>query len=274
MKQLFYLVFLLITFFGCAIDGNTCTIFMANDGKHVWVGNNEDESPAMTYRFWYYPTSPENYGYMLWTELSEKENINHMMYLNPQGGMNEYGLFMDYTAIDEIPATRDPNRQDRSEEVVTDVLRRCKRVEEAITYISQFNLLRLTRAQLFIGDPSGDYVIVHGSYIVRRTTSYFALTNYTVNNNHYEPCWRRDTAIEYLSGNRSYRLKAVATLLEKTTQKKPNDIITNYSMATNLSNRTIYLYYKADFSRHVAISLQNELKKGLHQRDMTSYFFH
>lgn len=272
MERKIYLCFLLAACFINAVNSKACTIFMANDGKHVWVGNNEDEVPSLTYRLWYYPRLGEDYGYMIWTELSDDEKLNKIMYRNPQGGMNEYGLFMDYTAIDEIPARRYSYKQDRNEEIATDLLRKCKTVEEAITYISRFNLLRLTGAQLFIGDASGDYAVVHGSYIIRRTTRNFALTNYAVNNNHYEPCWRRDTAMKYLSEDRTYHLKDVAFLLEKTTQKKPNDIISNYSMATDLRSKTIHLYYKGDFSRPVIISLKKELNKGRHQRDMISYF--
>lgn len=274
MRRKIFLCFLMVTCFINVLNSNACTIFMANDGKHVWVGNNEDELPSLTYRLWYYPRLARHYGYMIWTELSADEKLNKIMYKNPQGGMNEYGVFMDYTAIDDIPVVRDPLKQDRTEEVVTDVLRRCKTVEEAISYISQFNLLRLTGAQLFIGDAAGDYAIVHGSYIVRRTSRNFALTNYSINNNHYEPCWRRDTAIKYLAQDKTYHLKDVVTLLEKTTQKKPNDIVSNYSMAANLRSRSIHLYYKCDFSRPVVISLQNELKKGIHQKDMISYFSH
>ncbi|MGK6344396.1 hypothetical protein ACMGDK_19465 [Chryseobacterium sp. DT-3] len=251
-----------------------CTIFMANDGKHVWVGNNEDEVSSLTYRLWYYPTVKTHYGYMIWTELSADVKLNSIMYKNPQGGMNEYGLFMDYTAIDEIPAINDPNKQDRSEEVVTDVLRRCKTVGEAINYISQFNLVRLTAAQLFIGDAGGDYAIIHGSYIIRRTSRNFAITNYALNNNYYEPCWRRDTAIKYLAEDRIYHLKNVTFLLEKTAQKKPGDIITNYSMAADLCSGKIHLYYKGDFSRPITISLKKELNRGIHHLDMASYFSH
>lgn len=34
---------------------NACTIFMANDGRNVWIGNNEDELQNVKYRMWYYP---------------------------------------------------------------------------------------------------------------------------------------------------------------------------------------------------------------------------
>ncbi len=38
-----------------AIIANACTIFMANDGKNVWIGNNEDEIQSTRYRMWFYP---------------------------------------------------------------------------------------------------------------------------------------------------------------------------------------------------------------------------
>jgi hypothetical protein len=272
MKLKILLCFFMLTLSFNALNSNACTIFMANDGKHVWVGNNEDEVASLTYRLWYYPAMSKHYGYMIWTELSTDEKLNKIMYKNPQGGMNEYGVFMDYTAIDNIPATRDPLKKDKYDEVVTDVLKTCKTVGEALSYISQFNLLRLTAAQLFIGDANGDYAIVHGSYIVRRTTNWFALTNYAIDNNHYEPCWRRDTAIKYLAEHHSYHLKDVVKLLEQTSQKKPNDIVSNYSMAADLRNRSMHLYYKGDYSRPAVISLQKELKKGMHQQDMIGYF--
>ncbi|WP_158655640.1 carcinine hydrolase/isopenicillin-N N-acyltransferase family protein [Sphingobacterium sp. HMA12] len=272
MERKFYCCFLIVLCLINCLTGSACTIFIANDGQHIWIGNNEDESPDLSYRLWYYPQHKKSYGYMIWTELSEDKELNKIMYRNPQGGMNEHGLFMDYTAIDEIAAIRDPNKLDRSEEVVTDVLRQCKTVQEAVDYIMQFNLVRLTGAQLFIGDADGDYAIIHANYCIRKTSRNFALTNYAVNNNHYEFCWRRDMAIEYLAQERVFHLKDVAFLLEKTAQKKPGDIISNYSMATDLRARQIHLYYKGDFSRTVTISLKKELNRGVHQQDMARYF--
>ncbi|WP_447637423.1 hypothetical protein [Flavobacterium microcysteis] len=51
MKSL--LLFLVLIFFGIELS-NACTIFMANDGRNVWIGNNEDEDPALLYRLWYF----------------------------------------------------------------------------------------------------------------------------------------------------------------------------------------------------------------------------
>lgn len=269
MKSL--LLFLVLIFFGIELS-NACTIFMANDGRNVWIGNNEDEDPSLSYRLWYFPATGKSYGYMIWTELSADEKMNSLMYKNPQGGMNEYGLFLDYTAIDAVPASHDPKKQDREEEVVTYILKNCKTVKEALKFISKFNLIRLTGAQLFIGDANGDYATVHGSFIAWKTTDNFTLTNYCIKNGHHEACWRRDAANDYLKQNSTYALQDIVTILQRTAQKKPSNTITNYSMAVELKKKKVHLYYKNDFKTPVVISLTEELKKGKHFQDMASYF--
>lgn len=251
---------------------HACTIFLANDGQNVWIGNNEDELQQLKYRAWYYPAEKNNYGYAIWTDLSFGKLLNGFAYLNPQGGLNEYGLFMDYTAIDPVSVERDGQKKDRKKQVVTDILKKCKTVEEALSFLNKYNLIKLTSAQLFIGDASGNYATVTGAYVVRKTENNFALTNYCINNGHQEACYRRDAAIHYLQTAQTFDLEAVKNILEKTTQKPPNDVVSNYSMAVNLKTRTIYLYYKNDFTNVAVISLADELKKKKHHKDIVSYF--
>lgn len=269
MRKTSVLFFSLLVF---AMATRACTIFMANNGRHVWIGNNEDENPNTLYRLWYEPAAQQAYGYMLWTELTTDREINKIIYKNPQGGMNTQGLFMDYTAIDSIPAFRDPIKKDREEEIVTDLLKYCRTVNEALRFISRFNLVRLTNAQLFIGDANGNYAIVHGSYVVRKSTRNFALTNYCVDNGYYEACWRRDVATKYLAKGNAYHLSGIVNILQKSTQKPPSNLVSNYSMAVDLINKTIHLFYKGDFGTSRTIALAKELKKGRHYRDMVSYF--
>ncbi|MFY7816010.1 MAG: hypothetical protein ACOVRK_12570, partial [Chryseobacterium taeanense] len=49
-----------------SIAASACTVFMANDGKSVWIGNNEDELQTTKYRMWFYPAKRGNYGYAIW----------------------------------------------------------------------------------------------------------------------------------------------------------------------------------------------------------------
>jgi tetratricopeptide (TPR) repeat protein len=252
-----------------------CTIFIANNGKNVWIGNNEDELSNINYRFWFYPSEKNNKytsGYVIWTELNGNKFLDDLSYLNPQGGLNEYGLFMDYTAIDEIPIVKDPEKEDRKNQVVTDILKECKTVKDALRYISKYNLISLNSAQLFIGDKTGDYAIVTGGYIINKTVPSFAVTNYCINNGYKEACHRRDVATSCLTKTRNFNLKTVASILEKSAAKKPNNLISNYSMAIDLKTLTINLFLKGDYTTLSAISLREELKSEKHQRDLTSYF--
>lgn len=251
---------------------HACTIFIANDGERIWVGNNEDELYTKKYRMWYYPASDVHYGYMTWTELSKGRLFYGLMSKNPEGGLNEYGLFMDYTAIDEMPVEKSPGKKNRKKELVHDLLKACKTVDEALQYISRFNLIRLKSAQLFIADAGGNYAIVHGGYIVRRPGKNFALTNYSINNGHKEACYRRDIANTYLDNTTAFQLADIKNILSKTAQKPPQTLITNFSMAINLKERRIHLYYKTDFKTECLINLEEELKKGKHHSDLENYF--
>jgi len=251
---------------------NACTIFMANDGQNVWIGNNEDELQNVKYRMWFYPANTNAYGYSIWTELSFGKLLNGFSYLNPQGGLNEFGLFMDFTAIDQIPIVKDNQKKDRKKQVVTDILKKCKTVEEALTFVNKYNLVKLGNAQLFIGDATGNYATVTGGYIVRKTDKSFALTNYCINNGHKEACYRRDVATHYLNSTTTFQLNDITNILEKSAQKLPNNLISNYSMAVNLKTSTIYLYYKNDFTTVSTLTLSGELKKGKHHKDIQDYF--
>jgi tetratricopeptide (TPR) repeat protein len=251
---------------------NACTIFMANDGKNVWIGNNEDEVQTTRYRMWFYPAQKHSYGYAIWTDLNFGKLLKGISYLNPQGGLNEFGLFMDYTATDGISVVIDDQKKNRKKQVVTDILKRCKTVEEALAYLSKYNLIKLKYAQLFIGDATGNYAVVTGGYVVRKTDNSFALTNYCVNDGRKEACHRRDVAAHYLNTSTTFQLDDIASILKKSSVKFPNNSVTNYSMAVNLKTSTIYLYYKHDFTAVSVLSLSEELKKGKHHKEIQHYF--
>lgn len=179
---------------------------------------------------------------------------------------------MDYTWINEVSIIKDKQKKDRKKQVVTDILKKCKTVDEALNYINKYNLVKLKNAQLFIGDASGNYATVTGGYIVRKTDKSFALTNYCINNGHKEACHRRDVATHYLNSTTTFQLNDITNILEKSTQKLPNNLISNYSMAVNLKTSTIYLYYKNDFTNVSTLTLAEELKKGKHHKDIQDYF--
>ncbi len=267
MKKHFFLILFSISV--CSFyPAAACTIFIVNDGQRVWVGNNEDGSASLRYRFFYNPARKKQYGYMTWSELYGGKILHGLSYLLPQGGMNEHGLFMDYTWIKNLPAKADPSKKNRKKEVVRDILKNCKTVEEAVTFINKYNLVRLTGAQLFIADASGDYAVVHGSFIERKSSSNFVLTNYPIQNGHTEKCWRREAAQKALTEKQDFVLNDVKQILNKTAQR--GEDITNYSLAINLKNQTISLFHKGDFNKQIEIPLKDKLQKGKHHQNLSS----
>jgi hypothetical protein len=272
MRKLTSLVFLMCNFFLFPANVPACTIFVTTDGTSVWVGNNEDGPQNFQYRFWFYPSRKGNYGYMIWTELFRYKALNGLMYNFPQGGINDHGLFMDYTAIDEEPVTGGNEKQARKKQVVTDLLRQCKTVQEALEYINRYHLIKLKSAQLLIADAGGDYATVHGGYIVRKQQQAFALTNYCIKDGRKEACWRREVTAKYLAQPGYANLQGVTQLLNNAAQKSPNNTVTNYSLAINMATQELYVYHKGDFSTPVTILLKDELQKGKHNRNVADYF--
>ena len=176
------------------------------------------------------------------------------------------------TAIDDVSVTIDPKKKNRNRELVHDLLKSCKTVSEAIQYVNKYNLVKLKGAQLYIADASGDYATVHGGYIIRKIDNNFALTNYCINNGHKEACYRRDVATNYLNSTKTFQLDDIKNILQKSTQKQPQTLITNFSMAVDLKNSTIHLYYKNDFTTERFINLKQELKGGKRHKDLVDYF--
>jgi hypothetical protein len=273
----FILPSILFSFFCGFINFNAkaCSIFLANDGENVWVGNNEDGTSNINYRLWFYPSTKKQFAYVIWTELlkGNMKVFNGKMYLFPQGGLNEFGLFMDYTAIDKMDAEVKPNKKNTKKEVVTKLLQTCKTVEEALAYIQQYNLIKLTSAQLFIADASGDYVTVHANYIIRKERANFALTNYCINKNKHEACWRRDAAnIALEKNNQEVNLSFIKNILKQTVQRSPNYYVTNYSMAIDLKSASIHLYNKTNFDQVVNIELKSSIGNKKYHKNVLDYF--
>jgi hypothetical protein len=163
-------------------------------------------------------------------------------------------------------------KKTEKKQVATDLLKNCKTVDEALAYLSKFNLIKLNSAQLFISDATGNYATVTGGYVVKKKNTNFALTNYSINNEHKEACHRRDVATHYLNQGTSFQLGDITRILEKSAQRFPYKYTTNVSMAVNLKTTTINLYYKHDFTTVASLSLAEELKKGKHHQDMETFF--
>lgn len=191
----------------------------------------------------------------------------------PEGGMNEKGLFIDAAALpEEISIIKDPNKPDFDGYITEKVLRECSSVEQAVRLVSKYNLTWQEKAQIMIADKSGDYAVIHGNYIVRKTTPVFALTNYSIG----EPgpasstCWRRNTVEKDLKEN-PLSVDLFGKTLAKTAQAEP-DNATLYSQVCDLESGTVYFYQNHNFNQTATISLPGILSKGRKDISITTFF--
>ncbi len=266
----FYILFTVYLLF--PIDTYACTIFIANDNKNVWIGNNEDDNPNKNYRLWFYPsTSQGENGCITWggvlTGFMEKNSFKF-----PEGGINESGLFIDAAALPEkLFIKKDPSKKDWNGYVIKEVLKTCKTVQDALVLLGQYNLVEQEKAQIFLADASGDYAIVHANYTIRKSSNNFALTNYCLKDDKQHLCWRRSIVEDMLKEKKQFRLNDITEILEKSAQTDYYNK-TNYSIVADLKNGRIHLFQKRDFGRSKVLSVKEELLKGERSEDMKTLF--
>lgn len=266
------LIFVLSIGLAAIQNATSCTIFMANDHQNIWVGNNEDDSPSKNYRVWFVPSKEKNEnGYIIWAGILNgiAEKISHKF---PEGGINEYGLFIDAAALPQkILIKKDASKKDWKGYVVKDVLKSCKTVQEALTFLSQYNLTEQEKAQIFVADASGDYAIIHANYVIKKEGDNFALTNYCLNDGNQHLCWRRSIVENMLKDKNAYDLAYIKTILEKSAQTDYFNQ-TNYSIAADLKAVKVHLFQKNDFTTSKVLSVKEELLKGERSEDMVDLF--
>lgn len=242
---------------------SACTIFTASNSKTVFVGNNEDYSPGIKSFLWVRPKSKAFNGYVFWG-FQEKY---------PEGGMNDKGLFIDAAALpEEIAIKKNPEKPDFEGYLTEKILKECGSVADVIALVGQYNLTWQQKAQIIVVDKSGDYAVIHANYITRKVASSFVLTNFSLNlpaSNNFT-CWRKNTAIAELKAN-PISIDLFRDILSKTAQAQP-DNATIYSQVCDLTNGNINLYFNRNFDQAHKISLNNILKKGRRNIEISSIF--
>ena len=273
MKQITKIfTFIVLMSLGLIQQVFSCTIFIANDNNNIWVGNNEDDNPDKNYRLWFVPSvTKEENSYIIWAAIL-KGWAEKMSNKFPEGGMNEYGLFIDAAALPEkIIIKKDASKKDWKGYVIKDVLKKCKTVQEALLLISQYNLIEQEKAQIFMADASGDYAIVHANYIIKKETANFALSNYCLNDNKQHICWRRSIVSSLLTNKSNFGLTDITNILDKSAQTDYYNK-TNYSIAANLKQGAIHLFQHRDFRTDKVLNVKEELQKGERSEDMINLF--
>jgi hypothetical protein len=230
-----------------------CTIFSASDGDTVLAGNNEDWYDKDTY-VWFLPAEEGKYGRAFFGfEDADTE-----------GGMNEKGLFFDWTAeyADRALMPAEKGKLDYQGNLSAYVLETCSTVEEALGVFDTYNQPTFGYATLFLSDRTGD----SATATYNRDKKQIEITGKT---RFYQVHGYGEKAVKKkleASG------KVSVDIFQKALEAAQQDDITLYSNICDLKTGDIYIYNQHNFDECVQFNIHEELKEGKHMYYIPSLF--
>lgn len=242
-----------------------CAIFVITDGEKVLIGNHEDWY-AQDAEITFTPAENGKHGTIIFDFASEGW---------AQGGMNTKGLFFDGTATPEV-AIDQIAKEDCDCYIWEKILAECANVEEAVAMVKKYKVPEFKNVHILLADKTGKSVII-GAYKgelffeYKNEDDFQVLTNFNIADATYggEPlCTRFATAEMMLMENSEPTIENARQILENTHQGE----LTVYSNIYDLSNRYIYVYSKADFTKSHKFNLETALQKGKHSIAIAELF--
>jgi penicillin V acylase-like amidase (Ntn superfamily) len=107
-----------------------CTIVMASRDGLVLAGNNEDWKDPFS-SIWFIPGSEKEYGRVC-------VGFGNSMQ-NPQGGMNERGVFIDANALSPTGWKAEEGKPAFSGQLMDYILAHCANVDDASAFFKKYN---------------------------------------------------------------------------------------------------------------------------------------
>lgn len=238
------------------MPAKACTIFSVEleDGT-LLACNNED---------WMYSTSNS-----MQLQKRDSENYGYVCFYNAsyvQGGMNEYGLFYDGATCPSSEVPYDANKETLGYDLGEVVLSKCKTVKEVEKFLRDYNIPSGFCDHLLFADAEGNSAVfewIKGEEHLfwknedenSQVVTNFWLEDYSLGG---YPCARYDTAVKMLQSE-SLSLESCVQILEKTAQDWGNGG-TLYSNICNLTNKSLYLFYRGDMSQSYHFNLEQQLQ--------------
>ena len=238
-----------------------CTGIFASHGETVLAGNNEDFWDCDT-KTWFVPAQEGKYGRIYF---GFKD-------MNPQGGMNDQGLFFDGFATERCEVRESLHKPRFSGHIADEAMATCATVEEVISLFSRYNLQFMENAMLMFGDAAGDSVIIEGDVFLRKKGRFQVVTNFyqSLADSEKIPCSRYKIATRLFEESPDISVDLFRRILASVHCEIFSPTV--YSNIYDLKNKVVYLYHFHNYENVVEIDLAEELKKGAHTRDLPSLF--
>lgn len=255
---------------------SACTIFNCNQGNKVLVGNNEDWKYSTDVELLFVSPTQKRYGRMLfgWKQF--------IFFRQAQGGMNDQGLFLDWALCPKS----DPPKYDFKKKIAgfslpDNLLAECATVDEAITWLKQYNILFI-RSHIMLVDKNGSSAVIEWvdgeMRILKKTSDCQVMTNFWLS--HPElgnyPCRRYSEVTELIRNKKEFSVEYFTSILKKVSQyegtEDGKESGTIYSNVYDLTNGNVYIWFKRDFEKPVKINLKSALIKGDHSYKLETLF--
>ena len=255
---------MLMLVFGLTVMATCCTgICVASNGTALF-GNNEDKESASTF-LWFSPAPAAGGFGGVYYGFADRY---------PQGGMNERGLSFDQYGQPILPVTGSdhlptPPFRPRNGEWIYRMLEECESVDEALEYLSQYDLWFFERFQLFLADRFGDAAVVEGDCVIRKTGDRLVVTDFLLS----QPGLGNYPCARYAGANAVLRQ---AICLSQETLRDALDAahtsLTCYSNIHDPSTGDVTLYAMHDFENAVRFNVLDELEYGEREFGLTDLF--
>jgi hypothetical protein len=257
MKKTFLIFAFLLLF---ADTGFCCTIVSCSRNGKVFAAANEDDYASTLYsRVWFNPPTKERYGTVCFG----------LPDLQAQAIMNEYGLYVDFTAQYGIDPAKFNIKHPYYGDLFFEMLGKCKTVKEALAFLQTHEYAYSSQALL--ADAGGHSVIVNAGAKVMKEGDYQINTNFNISDLKKGISDRRyDIASSILSKPAALSVSYFKTLLDRTHQE--GDLTRIYSYVFDMKKGLIYVYFFHNFNNVYVIDIKKELKKGYRLENLGDHF--
>ncbi len=242
---------------------HACFILVLSDGQKVLVGNHEDWFDQDAQVIVYPADAGRRYASVVFTFASEGW---------AQGGMNEHGLFFDGAFTPFTPLDIDAGLDTFEGYVWQEMLDKCKNVEEAVAFLSRYNLSDLEQSHVVLADASGARAVlgVYEGKLVRSigTRSWILQTNFNRWNPQKDSCARYQLAARALKQDHTVSQDRVAEILAQTHQGP----LTVYSNIYDLTAKTVSIYRGNEYDTPFHIDLSIAKQSGYQVSDVHALF--
>ena len=250
----------ILLFFFSAAMVQSSTVFLAAAGEDVLVGFNEDF----------------NFPFSKMTIVPENNGQFGVVYFGfeigwQQAGMNEQGLFFKWNATPPVVLNLGETKQIYEGNLIEAIMTQCSSVEEALGLLERYHFPLFEKAQLFLGDASGDSAVVEGDSIRKKEGKYQLMTNFRQSRTKPDEIrCSRFIMVDQMLFRFPVTVDYFRSILSAAHQEL--GVPTQFSVICDLRKQVIFLYHFHNYENQLKVNIKDELAKGSKSYELEKSF--